>query len=130
MQGIHHLGLSVSDLEGSCRFFREILGWLVIRRVDEYPGIFVSNESIMFTLWQTSLDAHAFDRRNNVGLHHVALQVDSESELSALYERLRSADGVTFEFSPEFLREGPAKHMICYDPSGIRIEFIWVPELL
>jgi len=130
MQDIHHLGLSVSDLEGSCRFFRELLGWAVVRRVDEYPAIFVSNESIMFTLWQTSLDAHAFDRRNNVGLHHVALQVDSESELSALYERLRSADGVTFEFSPELLREGPAKHMICYDPSGIRIEFIWMPELL
>ena len=32
---------------------------------------------------------------------------------------------VKIEFSPEQLGQGPAKHMICYDPSGIRVEFIW-----
>ena len=128
MKGIHHLGLSVSDLEGTCRFFCEELGWEVVRRVDEYPAIFVSNGSTMFTLWQTSQDAHAFDRRTNVGLHHVALQMETEAALVSLYEKLKHAEGVSFQFGPEFLRDGPAKHMICFEPSGIRIEFIWVPQ--
>tara|TARA_R110002049_G_scaffold82106_2_gene208980 strand:- start:35 stop:421 length:387 start_codon:yes stop_codon:yes gene_type:complete len=128
MKKIHHLGLSVSDLKGTSWFFCELLGWRVVQRVDEYPAIFVSNESVTFTLWQTSSDAHKFDRHNNVGLHHVALQIESEIELSELYEKLKNAEGVSIEFSPEFLKGGPSKHMICYEPSGIRVEFIWIPE--
>lgn len=128
MKGIHHLGLSVSNLDASSAFFCDLLGWNIVRRVEEYPAIYVSNGSIMFTLWQTSSDANQFDRHHNVGLHHVALAVESEDELHKLYDKLCGAANVTIEFSPEFLRNGPAKHMICYDPSGIRIEFIWMPE--
>jgi catechol 2,3-dioxygenase-like lactoylglutathione lyase family enzyme len=127
MRGIHHLGLSVSNLEKSCWFFCEILGWHEVRRVEEYPAIFVTNDEIMFTLWQTSKQAKEFDRRENVGLHHVALSVESEEELSSLYEKLKRLTDISIEFGPELLRSGPAKHMICYEPSGIRIEFIWAP---
>lgn len=128
MKGIHHLGLSVSNLDASSGFFCDLLGWNLVRRVEEYPAVYVSNGSIMFTLWQTSSDANQFDRRHNVGLHHIALAVESEDELHDLYGKLSNAANVTIEFGPEFLRDGPAKHMICYDPSGIRIEFIWMPE--
>lgn len=128
MKGIHHLGLSVSHLDASCQFFCETLGWHVVRRVDDYPAIFVSNGTVMFTLWQTADNANTFDRRRNVGLHHVALTAESEQELLSIHEKLQQAPDVTIEFGPELLRGGPAKHMICYDPSGIRIEFIWVPN--
>ncbi|MBX2846991.1 MAG: VOC family protein [Acidiferrobacterales bacterium] len=127
MKGIHHLGLSVSNLEESCKFFCGVLGWHEVRRVEEYPAIFVTNDEVMFTLWQTSNQANAFDRRDNVGLHHVAFSVESEEELSALYKKLSNVAHVSIEFGPELLRGGPAKHMICYEPSGIRVEFIWVP---
>ena len=32
------------------------------------------------------------------------------------------------EFSAEALRDGPAKHMICYEPNAIRAELIWPGE--
>lgn len=127
MKGIHHLGLSVSNLDKSCWFFCEVLGWRVVRKVEEYPAIFVTNDIVMFTLWQTSKQANAFDRHENVGLHHVALSVEAEEELSALYKKLSNVADVSIEFGPELLRDGPAKHMICYEPSGIRVEFIWAP---
>jgi hypothetical protein len=41
-----------------------------------------------------------------------------------LYKKL-SARNIKIEFAPELLRTGPAKHFICYEPSGIRVEFIW-----
>jgi hypothetical protein len=38
--------------------------------------------------------------------------------------RLARAPGVRIEFGPEPLRGGPMMHMMCYEPSGIRVEFI------
>ena len=127
MKGIHHLGLAVSDLAGSRDFFCELLGWSEVRRVDDYPAIFVSNGSIMFTLWQTDKGAVPFDRKKNVGLHHVALRMDSEAELNSVYQTLAASGRVQIEFAPEFIRGGPARHMMCTEASGIRVEFIWLP---
>lgn len=128
MQGIHHLGLAVSDLTATSEFFCDLLGFKQVRKVEEYPAIFVSNGSIMFTLWQTDEAPVAFNRKKNVGLHHVALHLDSEQELHDLHQTLASSELVHIEFPPVNLGQGPAKHMMCYEPSGIRIEFIWMPQ--
>ena len=124
-KGSHHIGLTVSNLEGSAEFFTSLLGWKEVRRNDEYPAIFVSDGTIMLTLWAVKEHpGNSFNRKSNVGLHHLALRVNSEETLDMLYEKL-SANNVKIEFSPELLRDGPAKHMMCYEPSGIRIELIW-----
>jgi catechol 2,3-dioxygenase-like lactoylglutathione lyase family enzyme len=59
-----------------------------------------------------------------LGLHHLALLVDSRETLDEIYAHLLE-HAVHIEFPPELLRDGPAQHMICYEPSGIRLEFIW-----
>ncbi|MDH5546087.1 MAG: VOC family protein [Gammaproteobacteria bacterium] len=124
-RGVHHIGLTVSKLEESARFFTTILAWKEVRRREDYPAIFVSDGHIMLTLWATKEEPFiAFDKNRNVGLHHVALAVADETGLNKTYERLKEHH-VEIEFSPELLGAGPAKHMMCYDPSGIRVEFIW-----
>ncbi|HEX7386563.1 MAG TPA: VOC family protein [Castellaniella sp.] len=125
--GIHHLGLSVRDLDKTTAFFTECLGWKVVREVPDYPAKFVSNGSAFFTLWQTDPGATSFDRRKNLGLHHVALQVSDETDLDALYTKLQAYPGVEIEFSPQPVAGGPAKHCIFREPSGIRMEFFWAP---
>ena len=123
--GAHHLGLTVSRLEESAAFFVEMLGWKEVHRKQDYPAIFVSDGSIMLTLWAIKQPpAGEFNKDRNVGLHHVALQLASEDELNHLHQRLVD-HGITIEFAPEPLGQGPARHMICYEPSGIRVEFIW-----
>lgn len=124
-QGLHHVGLTVSNLEASAAFFTSVLGWQEVRRNDEYPAIFVSDGSIMLTLWQTKeAPVVSFNKNQNVGLHHVAFQVATESDLDKLHATLVKQN-VPVEFAPELVRQGPAKHMMCYEPSGIRVEFIW-----
>ena len=125
--GFHHLGLAVSDLQATAKFFTDGLGWSVAREVPEYPAIFVSNGNAFVTLWQTDASASRFDRRKNVGLHHFALRVASEAALDAVFAKASSHPGVRVEFAPELLRGGPAKHCMIYEPSGIRLEFIWAP---
>lgn len=125
-RGVHHIGLTVSDLEASVQFFTKLLGWEQVGGNPDYPAVFVADGSIMVTLWQTKeASFNSFDKSNNIGLHHLALQVASLGLLNKLHQELVEA-GVKIEFAPEPLREGPTQHMMCYEPSGNRIEFIVV----
>jgi catechol 2,3-dioxygenase-like lactoylglutathione lyase family enzyme len=125
--GIHHLGLPVSDLPSTVRFFTECLGWSIVREISEYPAVFVTNESAFITLWQVESNARHFDRKQNVGLHHFAIRVSSEQALYTLFEKVAAHSGVAVEFAPEYLQGGPAKHCMVFEPSGIRVELIWLP---
>ncbi len=124
-KGTHHIGLTVSKLEESAAFFTSLLGWKEVKRNNDYPAIFVSDGSVMVTLWKNKEKPPTpFDRSRHIGLHHVAFEVESEADLTKIHDKLMK-NKMTIEFSPELIREGPAKHMICYEPSGIRVEFIW-----
>ncbi len=123
--GVHHIGLTVPNLEETQTFFLETLGFEQVGEVPDYPAVFVSDGSIMITLWQASDPASAvsFDRKNVIGLHHLALTVGTDS-LDALCERLKGTTDVSIEFTPEPLGDMPVRHMMCNIPGGIRIEFL------
>ncbi len=123
--GIHHIGLTVSKLDESATFFTSVLGWNEVKRTPDYPAIFVSDGFNMVTLWQNkATPVTEFDKNRNIGLHHVAFQVSHETDLNSLHEKL-IANNIKIEFAPELLGQGPAKHMMCFEPSGVRLEFIW-----
>ena len=129
-QGLNHLGLAVSDLEATTRFFTECLGWEESGRDDSYPRTAVSDGSMRLTLWEVdkSLPVEQFHRRKNVGLHHLAITVPTEAALNSLNKRVSAWDGVEIEFTPELVGKGPRKHMMFSEPGGIRLEFIWSGE--
>lgn len=81
---------------------------------------------MMVTLWQVEDPATAtpFHRRKNVGLHHLAITVESLEKIYALHDRIKDMANIRIEFSPEFMGAGPTTHMMIYEPSGIRLEFI------
>ncbi len=125
--GAHHVGLTVRDLEESTRFFVDVLGYEKVGEVPDYPAAFVTDGNIMIALWQAADpdNAVAFDRKNVIGLHHLALAVESEAALDGLYGRLKDTENVNIEFAPEPLSGVSARHMMCNIPGGgIRVEFI------
>ena len=125
-QGAHHIGLTVPDLAKTRAFFLDTLGFSQVGEVPDYPAVFLTDGSTMITLWQAENPdkAVAFDRKNVIGLHHFALKVENANELDGLHEKLKAVDGVQIEFAPEPLGGGPALHMMCTIPGGIRTEFI------
>lgn len=124
--GAHHVGLTVPDLAQTRSFFIDTLGFSQLGEKPEYPAVFVSDGTTMITLWQAKNPETAtpFDRKNVIGLHHLAFKVADAAALSALGDKLAQTDGVEIEFAPEDLGAGPARHMMCAIPGGIRIEFI------
>jgi len=123
--GAHHVGLTVPELGAAVRFFAEGLGFEQVGEVPDYPATFLSDGSVMITLWQADGESEVvpFDRRHNLGLHHLAITV-AEGRLGALHERLEARKDVEIEFAPEPLGGGPTAHMMTRIPGGIRVEFI------
>ena len=123
--GINHIGLTVKDLEASMGFFVEKLGWRVAGGVPDYPSVFVTDGALFVTLWRATDPETAtdFNRKTNIGLHHLALTVPDVETLDELYEVFKADPSVRIEFGPELNGGGPTVHMIVYEPSGNRIEF-------
>jgi lactoylglutathione lyase len=124
--GLNHIGFAVRDLDKTASFFIDTLGWVKAGGRPDYPAIFVSNGSMFVTLWQVEdpKTAVEFNRRKNVGLHHMAITVRDLDTLNDLHERFKKTDGVKIEFAPEHLGNGPTTHMMIREPSGLRLEFI------
>jgi len=125
-RGLHHIGLTIPDLDSTNSFFKNTLGYEQIGEVPDYPAVFLTDGTTMLTLWQAENPdtAVAFDRKNVIGLHHFALGVENHAALDNLYEKIKTADDVTIEFSPEPLGAGQVRHMMTNIPGGIRVEFI------
>ena len=121
--GAHHVGLTVPSLTDTVGFFIDALRFSQVGEVPDYPAAFVSDGSIMITLWQAEDPGTAvpFDRRRNIGLHHLALRTH---DLEALAADLTARDDVEIEFAPEGLGDTGIRHMMCRIPGNIRVEFI------
>lgn len=125
-EGAHHIGLTVPNVTEARAFFLDTLGFTQIGEVPAYPAVFLTDGITMITLWQAENPETAtpFDRKNVIGLHHLALKINSAEALDALHQTLAATTGVEIEFAPESLGGAPAKHMMCTIPGGIRVEFI------
>jgi catechol 2,3-dioxygenase-like lactoylglutathione lyase family enzyme len=125
-RGLHHVGLTVADLDQARAFFCGLLGFDEVGGVPAYPSIFVSDGSILLTLWRTADPdtARPFDRRANIGLHHLSLAVADDAALEAAWAKVRAYPGVVVDVPPEPIRPGSAtRHFLVFIPGGIRIEF-------
>jgi catechol 2,3-dioxygenase-like lactoylglutathione lyase family enzyme len=124
--GAHHIGLTVPDLDAASDFFCQALGFRIAGEVPAYPARFVTDGTTLLTLWQVEdpATAVAFDRRRNVGLHHLALGVADAAALDEVHQRIADWPGVAIEFAPGPMREGSSvHHLIAAIPGGIRVEF-------
>ncbi|MEJ8566314.1 VOC family protein [Elongatibacter sediminis] len=125
-QGAHHIGLTVPDLGAARRFFAEALGFDTVGEVPDYPAAFLSDGEIMITLWQAENPDQAtpFDRRANIGLHHLALRAGDAAALARLHDALAVRDDASVEFAPEALGDTGLQHMMVRIPGNIRLELV------
>jgi len=124
--GVHHIGLTVPDIDQARAFFCGVLGFDEVGGMPDYPSIFVSDGVILLTLWRAAdpLTARAFDRRANIGLHHLSLAVSDDAALETVWEKVRAHSEVVIDSAPSPIRPGSrTRHFLVFIPGGIRIEF-------
>jgi catechol 2,3-dioxygenase-like lactoylglutathione lyase family enzyme len=144
--GQHHIGITVTNLERSVAFYRDVLG-MQFESQDELEGEFISKvvgvsgthvkcaylsaNGLTLELFQylapTGGKQQANLRPIDVGNYHLAFLVDDMQEA---YQELTSK-GVKFADVPQYVSEGPEKGLgaiYFYDPDGITLELIQTPR--
>ncbi|MFE1439005.1 VOC family protein [Streptomyces sp. NPDC058739] len=118
-----HIGLSVTDLDRSLAFYRDVLGFTVTGEGKEGDSRFAflgDGERLLLTLWEQA--GQSFDP-SRAGLHHLAFEADS-------VERVREYETALKAYGADFAHDGLVAHregsasggIFFHDPDGTRLE--------
>jgi glyoxylase I family protein len=130
--GVHHVDLVVSSVERSLRFYRELLEPLGYTRVGEVRGErgetihYLGGAGVALGLREAQVDG-TFDRYR-VGVHHVAFNASSREVVDERHRWLVEGGG-DIESPPQEYTYNPGYYaFFFYDPDGIKLEIVYVPE--
>lgn len=121
---IHHVSVSVTDLDASTAFYTRLLGAEQVgaRETAAWRKTLVGTDGFLMSLTQhaATVDGARFDE-TRPGLDHLAIGCATRDDLDAW---LAHADGLGFERSD--VTEAPHAHLFtCRDPDGTPVEFYW-----
>ena len=118
-----HVGLNVTDLDRSKRFYQGVFGFSLMAESSEggrHFAFLAQEQTLMLTLWQQSTGTFAPDRP---GLHHLSFQVGSLAEVQSAEERLRALGVAIHHDGVVPHAEGLDSGGIFFaDPDGTRLE--------
>ena len=132
IRGIHHLGLTVRDVDASAAWYEEVLGF---RRVGEFQApdgerrkVFLRHDGLQARLGLTQHrrgSQDAFDE-THAGLDHLAFTVADRQELDAWAARLADAAVVHSPITAANSVPGAAV-LVFRDPDNIQLELFAEP---
>ena len=122
-----HIGLNVSDLDRSRKFYEEVFGFKTVgeSREDARRFAFLGlDDKLVLTLWQQA--EGRFERRHP-GLHHLSFQVATIQEVHKAAQKLRALNTPLIYDGIVPHAEGAQSGGLYFeDPDGIRLE-IYAP---
>jgi lactoylglutathione lyase len=118
-----HVGLNVSDLERSKRFYQDVLGLVVVGESTEDGKKFTllgDGSKLVLTLWEQSEGRFP---AGLPGLHHLSFQVASMEDVGNAERKLRGL-GAHIHYDGIVAHGEGAKSggLFFEDPDGIRLE--------
>jgi catechol 2,3-dioxygenase-like lactoylglutathione lyase family enzyme len=125
--GISHVDLSVTDVEASAEWYRDVLGLkrLVRQDLDGRVMVVLAHPETHLVIGLNQHEgrtAARFDERNP-GLDHIGFSVEQRDDLVALEQHL-TALGV--DHSPDTdAPSGSGTALVFRDPDNIQLEYWW-----
>jgi catechol 2,3-dioxygenase-like lactoylglutathione lyase family enzyme len=126
--GIHHLAMATRDMDGTIRFWRDLLGMRLVAGLGK-PGYrhyffeISANDFLAFFEWPevqaVEEKDHGYPVKGPLVFDHISFGVETDDDLWTLKERL---DAAGFWVS-EVIDHGFIHSIYAFDPNGIPIEF-------
>jgi catechol 2,3-dioxygenase-like lactoylglutathione lyase family enzyme len=125
-RGIQHIDLAVGDVERSLAFYLELLGPLGLAEAARYPSYRGTEEIVYVRFGDEWLGFRPADggehRHYDVGLEHIAFEVDQPSEVDEAYRRCIKM-GANVHHAPEYDKDISGYYaLFVFDPDGFRVE--------
>ena len=131
MQGlVHHIDITVSDLDRSTAFYDGLLPVMGFRRsadVPEGPIWAGAHAEIGLTAaLETSRRDHD---RYSPGLHHLAFSAPDRAAVDTFHDRLLHLGVKVLDAPAEYPQYGPGYYAVFFaDPDGIKLEYVFTPR--
>lgn len=116
IESIDHIGITVSDLEKSVEFYRDLFDFEVIEKMSNAKQAFIKVGEIIIGLFEEDGYKNQKNTKN-----HISLYVD-EVDFDDAVDEL-NANEIPIIFGPENIRNG--KSVIFLDPDGNQIELCY-----
>jgi glyoxylase I family protein len=131
VEGLHHIGLTVCDIESSEAWYTRVLGLTRAFAEPHHGGgtgyaVVLHRPGTPLFLGLDKHDANQGQRfeESHTGLDHVAFHVADRSELAAWVEHF-DRQGVPHSGINEFTEPFPFAVLVFRDPDNIQLELIW-----
>ena len=116
--GIDHLNLTVRNLEETCKFWNELMGFETLEEIPEQQGRIIGISNALFALYEDP----KFETYQKKGLNHFSFQIENfdEAEQKCKDMNLKIGYGGILDWSK-------SRSLYIYDPNGYEVEFseVW-----
>lgn len=125
---LHHIDITVTNLETSTRFYDFCLTAMGFRRIgDVEEGPLWAGDGV-----EVGLQASKVDRRHDryaPGLHHLAFWAHSRDAVNDLYAKLLKSHIEILDAPALYEKYSVGYYALFFaDPDGIKLEYVYTPE--
>jgi lactoylglutathione lyase len=115
--GIDHVNLQVNDIEVSCKFWDELMGFTELEDAPEYKGKIIGNKQVKLALYENKNL-----KVNEIGFSHICFHIENFNEIEAKCKKMN------LHLLYEGIVQWPhSRSFYINDPSGYKVEFseVW-----
>ncbi len=117
-RGIDHLNMAVINLEESCKFWNELLGFETLEDIPEQHGKIIGNKNAMLALYQKA----DMTKEEKIGFAHVSFSIENFDEVEAKCKEM----GLKIKFGG-IVNWPKSRSVYIDDPNGYEVELseVW-----
>ena len=127
---IHHIDITVSDLDRSTEFYDRLLPLMGFRRSPDVPeGPIWAGTHTEIGLAPARGTSRRDHDRYSPGLHHLAFSAPDRAAVDTFHGRLLDLGVQVLDAPAEYPKYGSGYYAVFFaDPDGIKLEYVFTPR--